>query len=145
MTAYIIPGVRRGRRGEAGPQRPVTAADVAAYRRDEQQGQSVVKVVAGEKLTEWQALAGLLIPSGNNIADLLAAWDAGSLPAFVAKMDGQAWSLGLRGTRYADAGGAGPGTVSTAADQFHLTLRALEIPRFRQIVAPPQVRLPAAA
>ncbi len=104
----------------------------------------MVKVVAGEKLTEWQALAALLIPSGNNIADLLAAWDAGSLPAFVAEMDGQAWSLGLRGTRYADAGGAGPATVSTAADQFHLTVRALEIPVFRQIVALPQVRLPAA-
>jgi D-alanyl-D-alanine carboxypeptidase (penicillin-binding protein 5/6) len=144
MTAYIILRDHPLRPGEAGPQLAVTAADVAAYRRDEQQGQSVVKVVAGEKLTEWQALAALLIPSGNNIADLLAAWDAGSLPAFVAKMNGQARSLGLRGTRYADASGADPATVSTAADQFHLTVRALEIPVFRQIVALPQVRLPAA-
>src|SRR5262249_54165545 len=120
----------------------VTRAGVAAYRRDVKQGQSVVKVVAGEKLSEWQALAALLIPSGNNIADLLAAWDAGSLPAFEAKMNGQARSLGLQGTRYADASGADPGTVSTAADQFRLAVRALQMPVFRQIVALPQVRLP---
>ena len=54
-------------------------------------------------------------------------------------MNAQARSLGLRQTRYADASGADPATVSTAADQFRLTLRALQIPAFRQIVAMPQV------
>jgi D-alanyl-D-alanine carboxypeptidase (penicillin-binding protein 5/6) len=34
--------------------------------------------------------------------------------------------------------------VSTAADQFRLTVAALQIPAFRQIVALPQVRLPVA-
>ena len=99
---------------------------------------------AGEKLTERQALEAMLIPSGNNIASLLARWDAGSEGAFVAKMNAQARSLGLRQTRYADASGADPATVSTAADQFRLTLLALQIPAFRQIVAMPQVTLPVA-
>ena len=62
----------------------------------------------------------------------------------MATMDAEARSLGLRQTRYADASGADPGTVSTAADQFRLTLRALQIPAFRQIVAMPQVTLPVA-
>ncbi len=144
MTAYLILRDHPLRPGQAGPRLAVTAAGVAAYRRDQNQGQSVVKVVAGEKLTEWQALAALLIPSGNNIADLLAAWDAGSLPSFVSKMNAQARSLGLPGTRYADASGADPATVSTPAAQFWLAVRALQLPVFRQIVALPQVRLPAA-
>ena len=50
----------------------MTAADVAAYASDQRQGQSVVKVAAGEKLTERQALEAMLVPSGNNIAAMLA-------------------------------------------------------------------------
>jgi D-alanyl-D-alanine carboxypeptidase (penicillin-binding protein 5/6) len=144
MTAYVVLRDHPLRPGQAGPRLAVTAADVMAYRRDAKQGQSVVKVAAREQLTERQALAALLIPSGNNIADLLAAWDAGSRSAFVAKMNGQGRSLGLHGTRYADPSGVDPATVSTAADEFRLAVRALELPVFRQIVALPQVRLPVA-
>jgi D-alanyl-D-alanine carboxypeptidase (penicillin-binding protein 5/6) len=144
MTAYVVLLDHPLRPGQAGPRLAVTSADVAAYRQDAKQGQSVVKVAAGEQLTERQALAALLIPSGNNIADLLAAWDAGSRAAFVAKMNGQGHSLGLHDTRYADPSGVDPATVSTAADQFRLAVHALQLPAFRQIVALPQVRLPVA-
>ena len=60
----------------------------------------------------------------------------------MAEMNARAGSLGLRSTRYADTSGADPATVSTAGDQFLLTLRALQIPAFRQIVAMPQVTVP---
>ena len=122
----------------------VTAVVAAAYASDQRQGQSVVRVTPGEKLTERQALEAMLVPSGNNIASLLARWDAGSEGAFVAKMNARARSLGLHGTRYADASGADPATVSTAGGQFRLTVAALQIPAFRQIVAMPQVTLPVA-
>ncbi len=59
-------------------------------------------------------------------------------------MNTRARQLGLHSTRYADASGADPATVSTAADQFRLTVAALQIPAFRQIVALPQVTLPVA-
>jgi len=144
MAAYVVLRDHPLPAGRPGPAITVTAADVTAYGRYRRQGQSVVKVVAGEKLTEQQALEAMLIPSGNNIAALLARWDAGSQAAFVAKMNAQARLLGLGGTRYADASGVDPATVSTAADQFHLTVRALAVPAFRQMVAMPQVRLPAA-
>jgi serine-type D-Ala-D-Ala carboxypeptidase (penicillin-binding protein 5/6) len=42
--------------------------------------------VRGEKLTGLQELKAMLIPSGGNIAFLLARWEAGSQAAFVAKM-----------------------------------------------------------
>jgi serine-type D-Ala-D-Ala carboxypeptidase (penicillin-binding protein 5/6) len=144
MTAYVVLSGHPLPAGGSGPAITVTAADAAAYARDQQQGQSVVQVAPGEKLTERQALEAMLIPSGNNIASLLARWDAGSEGAFVAKMNARVRSLGLRQTRYADASGADPATVSTASDQFMLTLRALQIPAFRQIVAMPQVTLPVA-
>ena len=144
MTAYLVLGDHPLAAGGSGPAITVTAADAAAYANDERQGQSVVQVTAGEKLTERQSLEAMLIPSGNNIASMLASWDAGSDGAFVAKMNARARSLGLRGTRYADASGADPATVSTAGDQFRLTLHALQLPAFRQIVAMPQVTLPVA-
>jgi serine-type D-Ala-D-Ala carboxypeptidase (penicillin-binding protein 5/6) len=142
MTAYVVLSDHPLSAGGSGPAITVTAADVAAYDSDQQQGQSVVQVVPGETLTERQALEAMLIPSGNNIASLLARWDAGSEAAFVAKMNARARSLGLRRTRYADASGADPATVSTPTDQFRLTLQALQFPAFRQIVAMPQVTLP---
>lgn len=103
-------------------------ADVAVDRADRAAGQSVVTVVTGERLTERQALEGLLLPSGNNIATLLARWDAGSEAAFVAKLNAQARALGLTHTRYADASGEQAGTVSTAGDEVRLAMLALEVP-----------------
>ena len=144
MTAYVVLRDHPLQTGGTGPAITVTAADVAAYARDKSQGQSVVKVAVGEKLSELQALQAMLIPSGNNIAAILADWDAGSQTAFVAKMNADARALGLRDTSYADASGFDPATVSTASDQFRLTLRALQIPVFGQIVAMPQVTLPTA-
>jgi len=48
---------------EYGPRRGIaTAADAAAFASDQRQGQSVVQVVRGEKLTELQALQAMLIP-----------------------------------------------------------------------------------
>ncbi len=142
MTAYLVLRDHPLPAGGSGPVITATAADEATYASDERQGQSVVQVALGEKLTERQALEAMLIPSGNNIAAMLARWDAGSEGMFVAKMNAQARPLGLRDTRYADASGADPATVSTARDQFRLTVRALQIPVFRQIVAMPQVTLP---
>ena len=144
MTAYVVLLDHPLPAGGSGPAITVTAADAAAYASDERQGQSVVKVAPGEKLTERQALEAMLIPSGNNAASILARWDAGPGGAFVAKMNARARSLGLGRTRYADVSGVNPATVSTAGDQFQLTLRALQIPAFRQIVAMPQATLPVA-
>lgn len=144
MTAYLVLCDHPLPAGGSGPAITVTRADVATYASDKRGGQSVVKVAPGEQLTERQALEALLLPSGNNIATMLADWDAGSVPVFLAKMNAQARSLGLHATRYTDASGNDPATVSTASDQFRLTLRALQIAAFRQIVAMPQATLPVA-
>jgi D-alanyl-D-alanine carboxypeptidase (penicillin-binding protein 5/6) len=110
----------------------------------ESQGQSVVAVRAGEQLTERQLLEALLIPSGNNIARMLATGVAGSEARFVAEMNAEARALGMDHTLYTDPSGFDPSTVSTAADQLRVFERAMRFPVFRQIVSMASVTLPVA-
>ena len=135
MSAYVVLRDHPLTPGAGGPGISVSARDVATFPADRATGQSVVAVRAGERLSERQALEGLLLPSGNNIATLLANWDAGSEAAFVAKMNAEARALGLAHTRYVDASGLNPGTVSTASDQVRLALAALR--RSRPRSSPP--------
>jgi len=108
MTGLVILDDHPLRLTEQGPMVPVTAADVATYLSEKNQGQSVFPLAAGEKLSEYQALQALLVPSGNNIAELLAAWDAGSSGAFVDRMNAKATTLHLGQTHYVDSTGLSP-------------------------------------
>jgi len=144
MTAYVVLKDHPLAAGATGPLIPVTAADVAVYQLGLATQQSVLAVANGETLTEMQALEGLLIPSGNNIASLLADWDAGSSAAFVAKMNAAAQALGLSSTHFNDASGLDPGSVSTPADLIQLGQAAMSIPAFAQIVGLGEATLPVA-
>ncbi len=144
MTAYVVLRDHPLSGTAAGPRITVTPADVATYRADDGAGQSVVAVRVGEHLSERQALEGLLLPSGNNLASLLARWDARRQARFVARMNAQARALGLAHTHYADASGVQAATVSTAADQVALAMRAMALPAFGQTVAMAQATLPIA-
>ncbi len=142
MTAYVVLRDHPLAPRMSGPEIAVIPADVEVYDADRAAGGSVTAVKAGERLSERQALEALLVPSANNIATLLARWDAGSEAAFVVKMNAQARALGLAGTHYADASGVGTATVSTARDQVRLAMLALKLSAFTEIVALPQVTLP---
>ncbi len=142
MASYVILKDHPLALGATGPSITVTPADVTQYQQDLAQGDSVVAVTTGEQITELQALEGTLIPSGDNIVSLLAQWDAGSVPAFVSKMNAEASALGLTHTHYADASGVDPATVSTVGDQVRLAMVAMKNPVFAGIVAMPQVTLP---
>ena len=144
MVAYLILKDHPLAPGANGPSVTVTSADVATYQQDLAGGQSVVPVVTGEVLTDRQLLEGMLLPSGNNLATLLAQWDAGSLSAFVAKMNATAKALGMTSTHYADASGVSAQTISTAAEQLQLAELDMQNRTFRHIVAMPQTTLPVA-
>jgi D-alanyl-D-alanine carboxypeptidase (penicillin-binding protein 5/6) len=144
MTAYVVLRDHPLRPGREGPTITLTEADVADTERRRRQQESVVSVAAGERLTERQALQALLVPSANNIAAVLARWDAGSTGGFVARMNATARSLGMTRTRYTDPSGYDDATVSTAADQVRLVDRAMRLPAFASIVATPSATLPVA-
>jgi D-alanyl-D-alanine carboxypeptidase (penicillin-binding protein 5/6) len=144
MTAYVVLKDHPLAAGAAGPAIAVDAATLDAYQDGLATQQSVVKVVAGESLTELQALEGLLIPSGNDLATLLSDWDAGGSAAFVAKMNSTAQSLGLDSTHFTDVSGLDPGSRSTANDLIRLGQAAMALPAFAQIVGLGEVTLPVA-
>lgn len=144
MTAYLVLQDHPLNLGQQGPSIPITAADVAAYQADLAQGDSAVPVTAGQSLTELQALQALLIPSGDNIAVLLANWDDHSEANFVSKMNAMATSLGMDHTRYADSSGLSEMTESTPGDQLILAPLAMANPTFASTVGLTQVDLPTA-
>jgi D-alanyl-D-alanine carboxypeptidase (penicillin-binding protein 5/6) len=144
MTAYLVLRDHPLRRGEDGPTITLTDADVADTERRRGQQESVVAIAAGEQLTELQALQALLLPSANNVAAVLARWDAGSQPGFVARMNATARSLGMTRTRYTDPSGYDDATVSTAADQVRIVEQAMRLPVLAGIVATPDATLPVA-
>jgi D-alanyl-D-alanine carboxypeptidase (penicillin-binding protein 5/6) len=144
MTAYVVLQDHPLSAGATGPAIAVDAATLAAYQTGVATQQSVVKVAAGESLTELQALQGLLIPSGNDIAVLLADWDAGGTDAFVAKMNSTAQKLGLTSTQFVDVSGLDPGSKSTPSDLIRLGEAAMALPAFSAVVAMGQVTLPVA-
>ncbi|CAL9307629.1 hypothetical protein SUDANB180_03363 [Streptomyces sp. enrichment culture] len=120
MTAYIILRDHPLKPGQEGPKIKVDpkAEKEGGYDKD---GESTLNTVkAGDHLTEKQALSAVMIPSANNIARLLARWDAGSEAAFVKKMNATAKELGMTGTTYTDPSGLKETTVSTAEDQVKL-------------------------
>ncbi|GAB3966803.1 hypothetical protein GCM10027615_14940 [Plantactinospora veratri] len=144
MTAYVILKEHPLDRGEHGPKLTVSAAQAAAYPAELARGESLVPVVAGAVFTERQALQAVLLPSANNMARILAAWDSGSVAAFVEKMNATADALGMKDTHYTDPSGLDPGTVSTAVDQVILARAAMELPAFAEIVAQKKATLPVA-
>src|SRR5213592_3713002 len=144
MTAYVVLRDLPLRAGQDGPTITLTDADMADTDRRREQEESVVSIAAGEELTELQALQALLLPSANNIALVLARWDAGSADRFVARMNATARSLGMTHTRYTDPSGYDDATVSTAADQVRIVDRAMRLPVFASVVATPSATLPVA-
>jgi serine-type D-Ala-D-Ala carboxypeptidase (penicillin-binding protein 5/6) len=144
MTAYLTLKRYPLSGAEDGFTLTVTAAQARAELEDAAEDQSIVAVQEGEQLTERQLLEGLLIPSGNNIAEMLAAQAAGSETRFVAAMNAEARTLDMDHTSYSDPTGFDPGTVSTAADQLRVFRRAMRFAVFRQIVSMPSVTLPVA-
>lgn len=144
MVAYVVLRDHPLALGDQGPAIAVSPAVVA----DDQAGlaseQSELEVTDGESLSELQALQGLLLIGANDMATLLAGWDAGSASAFVAKMNTAARTLGLASVHITDASGLDPATVASASDLVRLGQAAMAIPVLTQIVGMPQATVPVA-
>ncbi|MGW5655495.1 D-alanyl-D-alanine carboxypeptidase [Streptomyces humi] len=133
MTAYIILRDHPLKSGAAGPKIKI---DQAAQDQANAGQESTVDVTAGDSITQREALESILIASANNVARLLARWDAGSEKSFVAKMNTTAKQLGMTNTTYTDPSGLTNSTVSTAVDQVKLAKAAMASePVFREVAA----------
>jgi D-alanyl-D-alanine carboxypeptidase (penicillin-binding protein 5/6) len=144
LTAYVVLEDHPISNGESGPTITVTDDTVAEYQSGVHNQESEVAVSPQETLTELQALQGLLLVGANDMATLLADWDAGGTPAFVSKMNRVARALGLRSTLVSDPNGLNPATVSSASDLVVLGEAAMAIPTFAELVGTAEATLPVA-
>ncbi|MFT7183722.1 MAG: D-alanyl-D-alanine carboxypeptidase (penicillin-binding protein 5/6) [Oceanicoccus sp.] len=114
MTAYII-------LEENDPNAIVTVSANAASTIG-----SSMQLVSGEQITVKDLLRGLLINSGNDAAYALAEYNAGSVSAFVEKMNERADLLGMINTKYENPTGLdASGAYSSAHDQALLATHLL--------------------
>jgi D-alanyl-D-alanine carboxypeptidase (penicillin-binding protein 5/6) len=134
MTAYIVLSDHPLKGGENGPTIHVTRAEAAALNPDIREGQQVLTVRSGEAITEKQAMQALMLKSANNVARILARWDAGSINAFLTKMNATAHRLGMASTHYTDPSGFDAKTLSTTTDQMRLAETAMKRSDFARLV-----------
>jgi D-alanyl-D-alanine carboxypeptidase (penicillin-binding protein 5/6) len=144
MTAYVVLKDHPLGADEPGPTLTLTSAEAAQYDDAIAQDESAVEVRDGETLTERQALEAMMLASAGDMADILAMWDAGSVDAFLVKMNKQAAELGMTGTDYTDPTGLASSTVSTMADQLALAEAVEQVPALVSIVSESDAWVPVA-
>ncbi|AEW98670.1 D-alanyl-D-alanine carboxypeptidase family protein [Streptantibioticus cattleyicolor] len=133
MTTYIVLRDHPLKKGENGPLIDVDQKAEDDFTNGLKEKESVVEVHKGQKISELEALEAVMLPSANNVARLLARWDAGTEEAFIKKMNDTAKELGMANTTYTDASGLVESTVSTAEDQVKLGKKAMQDPVFREM------------
>jgi D-alanyl-D-alanine carboxypeptidase len=145
ITALTVLQKKPLKLGEQGPKITLTQKDVDIYNKYFAQDGSVAKVEAGEQLTEYQMLQGMLLPSANNYADSLAIWAYGSLEQYQKASQKLTEQLEMSNTTVGrDASGFDPTTVSTAEDLTKLAGNAIKNEVIAEIVKQSEVNLPVA-
>ncbi|MFE7581147.1 D-alanyl-D-alanine carboxypeptidase family protein [Streptomyces gardneri] len=136
MTAYVILRDHPLKGSQKGPEIEI---DRKAAEQGKAEHESTAAVQEGQTYSQKELLELLMIPSANNVARLLARWDAGSEAAFVEKMNAAAKDLGMTQSTYTDPSGLLDSTVSTPQDQLKLAKAVMQYDVFREIVNMPNV------
>ena len=96
---------------------------------------STMKLREGETISVENVLYGLLLPSGNDAAYIIASVYEGGESGFVARMNEKAKELNLVNTRFIDPSGYSDDNYTTAYDLARLASYALKNPKFGAIVS----------
>ena len=104
---------------------------------------SWVGLKAGDRIAVRDLLMALMVHSANDAAIALGVHSAGSLDAFIARMNARARELGMASTKYYNPNGLPPKpkypwksfNVSTAADQLKLAVQLLKYPEILEFTS----------
>ena len=98
-------------------------------------GSSTAGLVAGEKLSIYQLLCSMMIPSGNDAALILADYvGGGDTSRFVEMMNQKAQELGCTGTHFSNPHGLNdPNHYTTVRDMGKIAKYAMTLPEFNNI------------
>ncbi len=103
---------------------------------------SVLGLQPGDRITVENLLYGLLVHSGNDAANALAVYTAGSQEGFVGMMNARAQSIGLATTHFVNPSGLpAPGHVSSARDIALLARTVLQNSVIRAITSTKEAEL----
>jgi serine-type D-Ala-D-Ala carboxypeptidase (penicillin-binding protein 5/6) len=116
--------------------------DVVEVGAEVEVGGASVELEPGDEWTIEQLLDGLLIRSGNDAAEALAAHVAGGLDAFIDLMREDAESVGLDGVTLTSVSGLDDGNLLSARDLAHLSRVALADEELRPFLARVRTSLP---
>lgn len=97
----------------------------------------------GERITVRHLLEGLLLGSANDAAVALAEHVAGSVDAFLDRMNDRMHQLGARDSRFESPNGLDDDGFSTAHDLALLTVEAYRNPAFAEVVSTKVAQIPA--
>lgn len=108
-------------------------------------GENAMGLTAGEQLTLKDLLYGMMLPSGNDAAEVIAEGSKFGRSGFIYQMNKKAESLGLNNTHFTNPSGLeGDGDqYSTAVDLLILSRYAMKNPNFAKIVGTYEYEIPA--
>lgn len=99
-------------------------------------GESSLHLKPGQRFTRRQALYAIMLKSANDVSHALARDNAGSVPAFAAKMTQRAIELGATGSNFTNPHGLHDKEhFTTPRDLALISRAAMQQPFFRQLVA----------
>ena len=114
----------------------VITADEASIMDISGTGSSNANIKVGEQMTVRDLLYCLLVRSANEAANILGTRVAGSIEAFVDMMNEYVVDLGCKNTHFVNCHGLDDDEqYTTAEDMLLITLKAWEIPEFREITS----------
>ena len=97
---------------------------------------SSMHLIAGEQISLWDLLFGLMMVSGNDAAVALAIHLSGSVEAFAARMNARAAALGCTDTHFANPHGLhDPSHYTSAFDLASIARAAMALPVFQELVS----------
>ena len=100
------------------------------------EGSSVIGIKPGDTMTWRDLLYGLMLRSGNDGSNAIAVLAAGSIDAFVQRMNDKAAELNCQGTHFTNAHGYhDQNHYTTAQDLARMALYAMQNETFREIAA----------
>ncbi|MCA9324538.1 D-alanyl-D-alanine carboxypeptidase [Candidatus Saccharibacteria bacterium] len=131
--------------GDEGPLIRMSEADAALVGYYAQKSGTTTLVLAGQEISQYQALQSILMVSSNNMADSLAIWSFGSIEEYVDYANEMLRELGLEDTIVADdASGYSPNTISTASNMTKIGYLFMTNPVLRQITQQKSAKIPVA-
>ena len=107
-------------------------------------GSSLAYFSENEILNLEQVLYGLMLPSGNDAANILAEHISGSVSDFADLMNSTAKNLGATNSNFVNANGLhNDNHYTTAADLAKIACACMKIEKFREIVSQAKYDMPA--